>query len=106
VGYLPAASLLPAMPSSLLVAYHACQLCDSDIRSLMSTYLLMFSSNCTIFSSSSTFLGFGLRMVGFSSPSSRLNQSENSDRDAKSLSNWSCIARAAFNKSVFGRCAI
>lgn len=61
----------------------------------------MLASSSWIFLSFSILTGFGFTTTGrltsgTAGSSSRLNQSENSDLFPKSLSSWSCIARAVF----------
>lgn len=52
---------------------------------MVAAYLLTLASNSAIFSSCSMFLGLGFKTTAGFGASSRLNQSENSDRAPKSF---------------------
>lgn len=73
--------------------FSSCNLFPSQYKTFpvsmrLMTYFLILASNWVTFSSSSMFLGLGFKTTGaLGTSSSRLNQSENSDLDAKSFSN-------------------
>jgi hypothetical protein len=74
--------------------FSSCSLIESQFSACLGifrpSYLLTLISNWASFSSSSMFLGLGFNTTGaLGASSSLLNQSENSDRAAKSLSSWS-----------------